>query len=74
MTSRNSSEFFSNSENEDSSEQTTDQLNSVQNYVLSEAAKKHMQLIGTFLVQIIREWNECHTDSVSELELQSGRK
>ena len=26
--------------------------------ILSEAARKHMRLIGTFLSEIIREWNE----------------
>lgn len=67
MASRNPSEFISSSEN-NSSEETTKQFNSLQQCVLSEAVQKHMQLIGAFLVQIIREWNECHAHPIPELE------
>ncbi len=61
MTSHNPGNAFPSSENANQSEPITEQpFTQRQERVLSEATQKHMQLIGTFLVQIIQEWNARH--------------
>jgi len=61
VTSHYSANSFPYSENESSSESAAEQsCTQPQECILSEAAQKHMQLIGTFLIQIIQEWNARH--------------
>lgn len=61
MASRNSSNTFPTQKNKKPSEAVAEQpVTATKDIVLSEAAQKHMQLIGAFLVQIVQEWNERH--------------
>jgi hypothetical protein len=43
-------------------------------HTLSEAARQHMHLIGTFLVEIVREWNERHPRGESAEETLFGQE
>ncbi len=72
MASHYPSNSFPNSENANQSEPVAEQpFTQTQKCVLSEAAQRHMQLIGTFLVQIIQEWNARHQPCASSPDSES---